>query len=56
MTDPNALLRDMVEALKASIEYVARYESEHMSNKALDVYINANAVLARAEAALGKEG
>ena len=43
---------DLIDALVAALEkakpYVAAYESEHMSNVALEVLLNADAALARA--------
>lgn len=38
-----ALLERVEKALRSSREYVAAYESEHMSNAALDVYIESEA-------------
>lgn len=39
---------DLYAALVAALEYVALYESEHMSNKALAVHQKGRAALARA--------
>lgn len=38
---------DLLEALTQCLPYVARYESEHMSNVALDVYSTATAAIAK---------
>lgn len=39
---------DLYAALDAALAYVAKYESEHESNAALDVYAAATAALAKA--------
>lgn len=40
---------EMLEALKAAMPYVARYESAHASNEALDVLGMIDAAIAKAE-------
>lgn len=43
-----AVAPDLYAALEAALPYVSAYESEHMSNVALDVYSRGTAALSRA--------